>query len=103
VATEALVTAGALYPAARDAQSGPALAKPPAFMPDQTDFYVQAKQIAEGAVGWTWGPNVNVTYQTYKDAFGKAITDRTPFAGAVETMHRSTVDDMRKNGFKVSG
>jgi multiple sugar transport system substrate-binding protein len=102
-ATEGLVTAGALYPAARDAQSGPALAQPPAFMPEQTSFYTEAKAIADTAVGWTWGPNVNVAYQAYKDAFGKAITDRTPFSGAVAAMHQTTVDDMRKNGFKVQG
>lgn len=102
-ATEALVTEGALYPAARDAQSGPALTAPPAFMPDQTDFYPEAKAIADTAAGWTWGPNVNVTYQSYKDSFGKAITDKSPFAAAVADMHKSTVDDMRKTGFKVEG
>lgn len=102
-ATAGLVTEGALYPAASDAQSGPALAKPPAFMPDQADFYPEAKAIADTAAGWTWGPNVNVTYQAYKDAFGKAITNRTPFSGAVADMQRSTVDDMRKTGFKVHG
>ncbi|GAB3460817.1 ABC transporter substrate-binding protein [Actinophytocola sediminis] len=102
VATEALVTAGSLYPAARDAQSGPALAQPPAFFPDQPDFYPEAKRIADSAVGWIWGPNVNVTYQAYKDAFGKAITNRTPFADAVSEMHKSTVDDMRRNGFQVA-
>ncbi|HEX6355862.1 extracellular solute-binding protein [Actinophytocola sp.] len=100
-ATEALVTEGALYPAARDAQSGPGLSAPPAFMPNQADFYAEAKAIADNAVGWTWGPNVNVTYQAYKDAFGKAVTDRTPFSDAVEEMHDSTVDDMRDTGFKV--
>ncbi|TDV57208.1 ABC transporter substrate-binding protein [Actinophytocola oryzae] len=100
-ATAGLVTEGALYPAARDGQSGPALAEPPAFMPNQPDFYVTAKDIADTAAGWTWGPDVNVTYQTYKDAFGRAITDRTPFADAVASMQKSTVDDMRRTGFKV--
>jgi multiple sugar transport system substrate-binding protein len=44
---------------------------------------------------------VNVTYATYKDAFGKAITDKTPFPGALTAMQQSTVDDLKKNGFKV--
>jgi multiple sugar transport system substrate-binding protein len=101
-ATEALVTAGALYPAARDAQAGPALEQPPAFMPNETDFYPRAKEIADTANGWVWGPNVNVTYQAYKDFFGKAITERTPFSDALRAMHESTVDDMRKNGFQVA-
>jgi multiple sugar transport system substrate-binding protein len=73
------------------------------FMPNQPEFYAQAKAIADTAAGWTWGPNVNVTYQSYRDAFGKAITSKTPFSGAVREMHRSTVDDMRKTGFKVEG
>ncbi|HYQ63057.1 ABC transporter substrate-binding protein [Actinophytocola sp.] len=102
-ATAGLVTEGALYPAARAAQSGPALAEPPTFMPNQPEFYTRAKAIADTAAGWTWGPNVNVTYQSYKDAFGKAITNRTPFSGAVREMHTSTVADMRKTGFKVEG
>jgi multiple sugar transport system substrate-binding protein len=102
-ATSGMITTGALYPAARDGQSSPALAKPPEFIPDQTDFYAQAKTIADTAAGWTWGPNVNVAYQAYKDSFGKAITDRTPFSSAVSAMHKATVDDMRKNGFKVQG
>jgi multiple sugar transport system substrate-binding protein len=102
-ATAGLVTEGVLYPAASDAQSGPALAQPPAFMPNQPDFYPEAKAIADTAAGFTWGPNVNVTYQAYKDSFGKAITNKTPFSRAVAEMHESTVDDMRKTGFKVEG
>ena len=31
------------------------------------------------AAGVTFGPNVNVTYATYKDAFAKAITGKTAF------------------------
>jgi multiple sugar transport system substrate-binding protein len=102
-ATSTLVTEAGIYPASRDAQSGPALQQPPAFFPQQTDFYAQAKKIADTAAGFTWGPNVNVTYSTYKDAFGKAITNKTPFGGAVDQMQEATVADMRKAGFKLSG
>lgn len=102
-ATDALVTAGALYPAATAAQSGPALQSPPAFFSKQADFYATAKKIAGTTVGFTWGPNVNVTYSSYNDAFGKAITDGTSFGAALDAMQAATVDDMRKNGFKVSG
>jgi multiple sugar transport system substrate-binding protein len=102
-ATELLIKEAAIYPAARDAQSSPALTQPPAFFPAQTDFYAQAKQIAEGAAGVTWGPNVNVTYQVYQDAFGKAITQKSSFGAAVDEMQSATVADMQKNGFKVSG
>lgn len=102
-ATELLVRECAIYPAARDAQAGPALREPPAFFAAQTDFYPLAKEIAETAAGFTWGPNVNVTYEAYKDAFAEAITDRSSFGVAVDAMQAATVDDMRKNGFTVAG
>jgi multiple sugar transport system substrate-binding protein len=102
-ATSALVTTSALYPAASAAQSGAALQNPPAFFPQQTDFYPLAKQIASTTVGFTWGPDVNVTYSSYNDAFGKAITNKTSFSAALDQMQTATVDDMRKTGFKVTG
>lgn len=102
-ATGLLVKEGGIYPAARSAQSGPALAAPPEFFSQQKDFYVTAKEIAETATGFVWGPNVNVTYETYKDEFGKAVTAKAPFGPALDGMQRATTDDLRKNGFKVAG
>ncbi|HEX6675586.1 MAG TPA: sugar ABC transporter substrate-binding protein [Actinomycetes bacterium] len=97
-----LVKLGGLYPADRDAQSGPALQNPPDFFPQQSDFYVLAKQIADTAAGFTWGPNVNVAYSAYKDGFGKAVTHKTSFSGALDQMQDATVADMRKSGFKLA-
>lgn len=102
-ATDLLIKQGAIYPAARDAQASPALQQPPAFFAQQTDFYAQAKTIADTAAGFVWGPNVNVTYDTYKDAFAKAITAKSPFSAALDTMQAATVADMKKNGFTVVG
>lgn len=101
-ATTDLVKVGGLYPAARDAQSGPGLEAPPAFFAEQTDFYPTAKKIADTAAGFTWGPNVNVAYSAYRDAFAKAITDKTPFSAALNQMQQATLDDMKKNGFKLA-
>jgi multiple sugar transport system substrate-binding protein len=102
-ATTVLVQEGGLYPASRAAQSGPALAQPPAFFTNQPDFYPLAKQIADTAAGFTFGPNVNVAYSAYKDGLAKAITAKSSFSAAVDVMQTTTVDDMKKNGFKVSG
>ncbi|WP_433040938.1 ABC transporter substrate-binding protein [Dactylosporangium sp. CS-033363] len=102
-AVAGLIKEGGIYPAATAAQTGGELAKPPAFFSNQPDFYTLAKQYAGTAAGVTWGPNVNVTYATYKDAFAKAITAKTPFPAAVTQMQQATVDDLKKNGFKVSG
>jgi multiple sugar transport system substrate-binding protein len=101
-ATSALVTNGGIYPASRDAQSGPALAKPPAFFSQDTDFYPRAKAIADTAAGVVWGPDVNVTYATYTDAFGKALSGKGAFGGVIDQMQQATVDDMKKSGFTVT-
>jgi multiple sugar transport system substrate-binding protein len=100
---DGLITNGGIYPAASAAQSGGALSKAPAFFSNQPDFYTLAHQYAATAPGVTWGPNVNVTYATYKDAFAKAITQKSAFSAALDQMQSSTVDDLKKNGFKVSG
>ena len=102
-AVEALISISNVYPASTDGQSAPALDEPPAFLPDEKGFFTRAADISKGARGFTWGPNVNVTYQAYKDAFGKAVRSREPFTGALETMQQSTVEDMKKSGFTVSG
>jgi multiple sugar transport system substrate-binding protein len=102
-AVSGLITNGGIYPAATSAQTGGALAQAPAFFANQPDFYTLAKRFAATVAGVTWGPNVNVTYATYKDAFSAAITGKTPFSGAVDQMQSATVSDLKKNGFAVSG
>jgi multiple sugar transport system substrate-binding protein len=101
-AVEALIKTSGIYPAASAAQSGPALKEPPAFFPGQDDFYQRAAEIAGTAAGFTWGPNVNVTYSAYEDAFGKAIQRKSSFADAPKAMQEATVADMRKAGFSLS-
>lgn len=101
-AVELLVTEGGLYPAASSGQSGSALADPPEFFSEQTDFYQTANQIADTAAGFTWGPNVNVAYDAYRDAFGAAISDGTPFPAAVDEMQQVTIEDLRRQGFTVA-
>ncbi|WP_024286318.1 ABC transporter substrate-binding protein [Cellulomonas sp. KRMCY2] len=101
-ALEALVTIAGVYPAATAGQTGTALEQPPVMLPNQPDFYAQASEIAGTASGFTWGPNVNVTYQAYKDAFQAAIQNGTPFADAVTTMQETTVADLKQQGYEVA-
>lgn len=100
-ATTGLVREGGIYPASKAAQGGPALQQAPDFFSNQADFYTVAKGIADTAAGFTFGPNVNVTYSAYKDNFAKAIAEKTPFTGAVDAMQSATVADMQAKGFKV--
>jgi multiple sugar transport system substrate-binding protein len=101
-AVELLITESSLYPASITGQQSPALSEPPEFFSNQPDFYSIAGEIAATAAGFTWGPNVNVTYDAYRDAFGAAITGGTPFTAAVDTMQQTTIEDMRQQGFTVA-
>ena len=100
-AVEALISISNVYPASTDGQSAPALDEPPSFLPDDSGFFARAAEISKTARGFTWGPNVNVAYQSYRDAFGKAIRSDQPFSGALHTMQQKTVQDMEKAGFEV--
>ena len=100
---KALATEANVYPASVD--SSAALTSPPAFLSNQSDFYSVAAEAAKITNPFTYGPNVNVAYSSYNDAFGKAAASKKPadFTAALATMQRTTVDDMKNTGFKVAG
>lgn len=100
-AVAALVKNGGIYPAATTAQTGSALSKAPDFFSDQPDFYTQAAAIAKTTAPGAWGPNVNVAYSAFKDAFGKAAQQKSDFTSALDTMQSTTVADLKKQGFSV--
>ncbi len=102
-AVSALVKEAGIYPAATAAQSGDALATAPEFFSNQPDFYTKAAEIAKNTAPAAWGPNVNVAYSTFKDAFGKAAQDKSDFSAALSSMQQATVADLKKNGFKTEG
>ncbi|MGW4215303.1 extracellular solute-binding protein [Lentzea sp. NPDC004789] len=101
-AIAALVKDAGVYPAATAAQSSGALTTPE-FFPNQPGFYQLAAELAKGTAAAGWGPNVNVAYNTFKDAFGKAAAERSSFPAALRAVQDATVADMRKNGFKIEG
>lgn len=102
-AVTALVKEAGIYPAATSAQTGSALSVAPEFFSNQADFYTKAAEIAKGTAPAAWGPNVNVAYSTFKDAFGKAAQDKGDFAAPLTAMQQATVADLKKNGFKTEG
>jgi multiple sugar transport system substrate-binding protein len=101
-AVNALVAQSGVYPADTPAQAK-ALAAPPAFFPNQPDFYTLAGTIAQTAGSFTFGPNVNVAFSAYNDNFGKAAEakSRAAFTAAVQAMQKTTVDDLKSSGFSV--
>jgi ABC-type sugar transport system, periplasmic component len=95
-----LVKEGAIYPASTKGQS--VLTEAPDYFAGQEDFWQRANEVAATARGFTFGPNVNVTYDAFRNAFDKAVQNRSSFADAVTAMHEATVADMRKSGFQLA-
>ncbi|MBO3085077.1 ABC transporter substrate-binding protein [Cellulomonas fengjieae] len=98
-----LAQEGGLYPADIPGQAE-ALAAPPAFFPNQADFYTVASQIAETVQPFTYGPNVNVAFSAYNDEFAKAAESRkaSAFVDAVAKMQSTTLGDLENAGFTVT-
>jgi multiple sugar transport system substrate-binding protein len=103
-ALKALVTDSNVYPASTDATSV-ALTSPPAFFANQPDFYTIAAQAGQATNPFTYGPDVNVTFSSYNDTFGKAAESKkaADFTTALATMQKATTDDMKNSGFKLAG
>lgn len=101
-AVAAMAKEGGIYPAATSAQTGGAFATPPAFFSNQADFYTKASEIAKTTAPSAWGPNVNVAYTTFNDAFGAAAKNKSDFGAALKTMQDDTVADLKKQGFGVA-
>jgi multiple sugar transport system substrate-binding protein len=99
--TNELVTQGSVYPASLAAESSSALTVP-AFVSGQSDFYTLAKSYSQEAAAATWGPDVNVAYSAFGDAFGTAATNKSDFLAALNTVQQKVVADMKTNGFTVS-
>jgi len=103
-AIKALATDANVYPAATDA-TATALTSPPAFFANQPDYYAIAAEAAKVTNPFTYGPNVNVAFSAYNDAFGKAAESKqaAAFPAALATMQKTTTDDMKNTGFKLAG
>ncbi|MFF4547082.1 ABC transporter substrate-binding protein [Streptomyces sp. NPDC001435] len=101
-ALNALAKEGGIYPASTSAQLSGAFSSPPEFFSNQADFYAKAADIAKTTAPSAWGPNVNVAYATFNDAFGVAAKDKSDFVAALDKMQDATVADMKKQGFGVS-
>ncbi|MGW7131441.1 ABC transporter substrate-binding protein [Streptomyces bobili] len=101
-ALNALAKESGIYPASSSAQLSGAFINPPEYFSNQADFYTTAAKIAKTTAPSGWGPNVNVAYTTFKDAFGAAAKDKSDFSAALDKMQADTVADMKKQGFEVS-
>ncbi|MCT7353150.1 extracellular solute-binding protein [Streptomyces sp. 15-116A] len=101
-ALTALAKESGIYPASTAAQTSGAFSEPPEYFSNQPDFYEKAAEIAGTTAPSAWGPNVNVAYTSYKDAFGAAAKNKSDFVAALHTVQEATVADLKKQGFGVA-
>ncbi|WP_025158140.1 ABC transporter substrate-binding protein [Leifsonia aquatica] len=93
-----------VFPASLSNQSAPELQTPPPFMSNQPDYNTLMATVAKGVRTFDiWGPNANVTFDSYSNAFAAALQNKTALSAALDTMQSATVTDMKKIGFKVAG
>lgn len=99
---ELLINAQSLYPASSIGQEMTIGNEPPSLMPDQTDFYQVAADIAADTIPVTWGPNVSVARATFEDAMASAINNGTPWRDALIATQKAVIDDLEATGYNVA-
>jgi multiple sugar transport system substrate-binding protein len=93
-----------VFPASIPNQTLPALQTPPPFMSNQQDYNTLMATAAKGVRTFDiWGPNANVTFDSYSNSFAAALQNKTQLSSALDKMQSDTVSDMKKIGFKVTG
>lgn len=97
-----LVSQEDLYPAAIFGQKYAESNKPPALMPQQTDYYTIAAKISATTIPVTWGPDVNFAKTQFTDLLNKAIANGTPWRDAFIATQAAVVKDMKTTGYKVT-
>ena len=92
-----------VFPASTPGQALPALKTPPPFMSNQPDYNTLMSASAKNVRTFQiWGPDANVTFDSYSNAFASALQNKTSLADALTVIQDATVTDMKKIGFKVS-
>lgn len=90
------------YPAALSGQAAATQQKPPALMPQQTDYYTIVQEISKHTTAVTWGPDTDIAASAFTDAMNAAVQNHTSWAAALTATQKAVVADMLKQGFKVT-
>ncbi|NJQ02795.1 ABC transporter substrate-binding protein [Streptomyces zingiberis] len=89
------------YPAALSGQKAAIAQKPPALMPQQSDYYETVAGIARDTRPVTWGPNTDVAASAFTDALNDAIRNGTSWADVLTVTEKAVVADLKKQEFEV--
>lgn len=90
-----------IWPAQLEARSLPQLQEAPAFIPDATNFYEMAAEIDSETPVISWGPNVGIGFDVFRNAMGEAVQNRAGFADVLDQVQQAVLSDMQGQGYDV--
>jgi multiple sugar transport system substrate-binding protein len=96
-----LLAGAGLFPASIPGQDSLSELPVPAIVSDQKDFWTVAQDIAKNTASVTWGPNVQIAYDTYADAIKAATANKSSYSAALDATQDAVVADLKKTGFTV--
>jgi multiple sugar transport system substrate-binding protein len=96
-----LLAEGGLFPASIAGQASLASLSVPEMVGGQDDFWTLAADIASDTASFTWGPNVQVAFDTWGDSVRAAVQNGGSFADALVATQDAVVRDLEKTGFTV--
>lgn len=97
----ALLAKGGLFPASIAGQAALSDLPVPEMVSGQDDFWELASDIASDTVSFTWGPNVQIAFDTYSDNVRAALDSGAPFSDALKAAQDKVVSDLKTTGFTV--
>lgn len=91
-----------IWPARLEARKLPQLQEAPIFIPDAANFYQMAAEIDADTPSISWGPNVSMAFDVYRNAMGDAVQNKSGFADVLDAVQKAAFDDMTNQGYTVA-
>ena len=91
-----------IWPARLEARKLPQLQEAPAFIPDAANFYQMVAEIDADTPSISWGPNVSMAFDVYRNAMGDAVQNKSGFAEVLDAVQKAAFDDMSNQGYAVA-
>lgn len=99
--TTGMIEKGGLFPASTLGQNALASQPVPEIVKGQDDFWNVALTAAKNTAPVTWGPNVQVAFDTWGDAIKQATASKSSYLDVLKTTQDAVVADLTKSGFTV--
>ncbi|MBN9605227.1 MAG: extracellular solute-binding protein [Actinomycetales bacterium] len=95
------LAASGLFPASIAGQESLNSLDVPEMVAGQDDYWQIAQQVAADSATFTWGPNVQLAFDTYSNNVQAAVQNGTPFVDALTAAQDAVVADLKKTGYTV--